>query len=1281
MGLLRLAVLGAPEVFHDGSRLTFSLRKAQALLVYLAVEGDLHPCSKLAAFLWPKSKPHDAHMVLHKTITLLHGLLADASTAQHSHLLNEQELLGLDLHAPLELDLDVVQQAYQQARGLSTIPSEPQRASLVAQWQYALSLVRGPFLDGFWLGEDAPFDEWVQQQRQQWQVRLQLLFDRLSSWYEAAGELEQARATLIRWLALDPLQEEAYRRLMRVHLALGDASAALQVYATCRARLAEALQASPSPETIALAARIRASAAYRSNFPAHHAPAPAESRPPSELVAPLVGRVSALSQLVGCYQQAQEGQPQAVLVTGEAGIGKTRLAREFVAWASAQGAEVLSGQAYEAGGRLPYQLLVEALRPRLEEENAPEDLLDGLWLAELSRILPELRVRCPDLPTPTEDELAAKLRLFEAVARLLDALAQRGPLVLLLDDLHWVDGASLDLLRYLGRYWKGHGTRVLLLGTVRSEGLKLNQALAEVGKDLPLTQVPLQMLSQAETLQLVQAIAGGGAHGMRNGGEQREHDPARLSTAGATPAQELEKPLVALGDFLFAHTGGQPFYLLETLKMFRDLELLVPRLAADGTWWLDLDVEMATAVAQERSRRELLPPSVRAMIQARLAPLSRAARQLVLAGAVLGNQASAKLLGQVAGLRAQAGDEALEEAVGSGILLEEEAEAGHPAGYRFAHDLVREVVYTELGEARRLVLHQRALALLQAEGARASELAYHALAAGEAEVAYRYSVQAGDEAMAVFAVEDAVGHYEQARSLLQEQQRLQIELPAAEVEHLYAYLGRAYAFQQAWQQAQDAYEELVTYAQHHQLPALGSMTLNRLAALVVQRSNDKPKVRALLEEAWRMAQASHDQRVLAETEWNLAQMTLTVWEDSKGALPHAQHALELAQGMHDKELEARCLSQFGWIYMFAGDFQEAMHCVEASLALYAALGNELTASRELAVSSFATGAPLTQPLTNRVTEAVCWGLLAFLQVHAGQVHNSMRSGRIALALAQESENAWALVSSTFFLTQGLLEEGAYEEALGLMQQAMALARIPSLRVIQFFLVALGSVYQAAQQWEEAHRTLAEAETMAETLGPGTARVLAFSRLCMNYALAGQWEQAYRYAVKAITLRKSVDTPLIILDFSWQYETEALLRGGNERQARAEVQRWGERLGPYRRFRLPYLRSLAMLAAWEGHSEQAIDHLHEAAQLAADLGLPAERWQIQAALGSLYEARGEPAQAYAAFAEAARIIQELAEGIRDEALRIHFLAAPQIHQVMQQSHSTTDQLPKDHAQQR
>src|SRR5258708_2857340 len=390
MGQWRRAVPGPPEVFHDEIRLRFALRKAQALLLYLAVEGGMHSRSKLAAFLWPDSEPVFARKALRNALALLRSLLNDAdAAAQHTHLLSERELLGLDPHAPLELDLDVVQQAWKAVQGLSTVPTEPQRTVLVAQVQHALALVRGPFLDGFWLREEAPFDAWVQVQQQQWQVRVQLLCDRLSSWQEAAGEWEATRATLLRWLALDPLAEEAYRRLMRVHLAQGDATAALQVYATCRARLAEGLQLAPAPETVALAERIRATAARRPGS-STSPPAPAEPQPPGELVAPLVGRAAAFSQLVERWWQVRGGQPQAVLVVGEAGIGKTRLASEVVAWARAQGADILSGQALEMGGRRPYQRLVAGIGPRLVAGNSAADRPGAPWLYELSARLAEL---------------------------------------------------------------------------------------------------------------------------------------------------------------------------------------------------------------------------------------------------------------------------------------------------------------------------------------------------------------------------------------------------------------------------------------------------------------------------------------------------------------------------------------------------------------------------------------------------------------------------------------------------------------------------------------------------------------------------------------------------------------------------------------------------------------------------------------------------------------------------------------------------------------------------
>jgi tetratricopeptide (TPR) repeat protein len=862
--------------------------------------------------------------------------------------------------------------------------------------------------------------------------------------------------------------------------------------------------------------------------------------------------------------------------------------------------------------------------------------------------------------------------MFEAVARLLDALAQRAPLVLLLDDLHWVESASLDLVRYLGHAWKSHDSRVLLLGTVRSEDLETKSPLAaqlsNLGRDLPLTQVLLQPLSQAETRQLLEAIAAEGDHDMG-------------SSFPAEASSESQTPLAALGNVLFARMGGQPLYLVETLKLLRDRQWLVPRLTAEGTWRLSPTGEMVAALARQEFGRKLLPPSVRAIIQTRLARLSPRAHHLVQASAVLGTQASARQLWQVAEVQVQEGVEALEEAAGSGILHEEEAGAGQLDSYRFVHELMRDVVYTDLGAARRLVLHQRALAVLQSEGGRTVELAYHARASGEAEAAYRYSVQAGDEARAIFAVEEAIGHYEQARALLQAQPPLESVLSASQVEHLSVSLGRAYAFQNAWQQAQQTYEELLSYAQQHQMPALVSMTLNRLAILAVQQARDRSEVRALLEQAWQQAQSSHDQRTLAETKWAEAQIIGILWEDPKCALPHGEQALQLAREIVDQELEARNLSSLGSIRIIEGAFEEAIHLLEAALGLYASLCHEPHASRELSLPSIVIGAPLTQPLTNRASEALCWALLAQAQVNAGQVQQSIASSRRALALSQESKNVWIQVV-THNLTYGLLEAGEYEEVLGLLQHSLARARtLPQTVIFQSLLTALGSVYHALQQWEEARAALQEADAVAKKLDLGQFRVPTLSQLCLHWTVAGEWEAASRYALQAIAVRKGAVATLIVLDFSLHYEIEALLHAGDERQVREALHRQGERLGSNRRFRLPYLRSLAVLADWQGLGSQAIAYLREAAGLATDLDLPTELWQIQAALGRMYEAGGEPAQARQAFGEAAAVIQGLAEGIKDETLRARYLAGPQIQPLLQHVQRLSRPVFNDHAEQK
>src|SRR3712207_12848 len=130
----------------------------------------------------------------------------------------------------------------------------------------------------------------------------------------------------------------------------------------------------------------------------------------------------------------------------------------------ARGADVLKGGASEGAG-LPYGPLVEAMRPRMERERAPDDLLEDAWLSELSRLLPELKERYPDLPSPTSgDGETAKGTLFEAIARTVGALASRAPVVVFLDDLQWVDATTLEVLDYAGSRWAEQGASVLKIG-------------------------------------------------------------------------------------------------------------------------------------------------------------------------------------------------------------------------------------------------------------------------------------------------------------------------------------------------------------------------------------------------------------------------------------------------------------------------------------------------------------------------------------------------------------------------------------------------------------------------------------------------------------------------------------------------------------------------------------------------------------------------------------------------------------------------------------------------
>jgi tetratricopeptide (TPR) repeat protein/transcriptional regulator with XRE-family HTH domain len=462
---------------------------------------------------------------------------------------------------------------------------------------------------------------------------------------------------------------------------------------------------------------------------------------------PLIGREADARTLRDSYQFVQQGQTQVVIIQGEAGIGKTHLASSFLQWSATQGAALLQGRAFEMGGRLPYQALAHALSRRFQAEPAPETLLGATWLSELSRILPELGERYPSLPRVTGDEMTARIRLFEAVTRLLQALGERSPVVLFLDDVQWADTASLDVLHYAGQRWNESGTPLLLLLSMRSEALAtatpVSRWLASLHAALPVTEFTLGPLTQDETLHLLDALG-----------------------TGHTRSNKPLDHLTDLGQWLFRETHGQPFYLVETLRVLLERQILTLHRSSEGEEG-ELDLSSLSA-AQKQS---VLAPNVRRLILSQLELLQPPGRAMIRASAILGQRASFDLLCRVADLSEEEALAALDEALGHGLLREVSEEDGKGTSssvgsYLFGHDKIREVIYTEMGEAQRRLLHRRALSVLEALNRPAPELAHHARAAGLAEQAVRFSLAAGDEAIRLFANSEASLHYHQALEAL-----------------------------------------------------------------------------------------------------------------------------------------------------------------------------------------------------------------------------------------------------------------------------------------------------------------------------------------------------------------------------------------------------------------------------------------------------------------------------------------------------------------------------------
>ncbi len=1176
MGKLSIKVLGSPEVFHEGRAVKFRSRKVLALLLYLAVEGRMIAREKISSMFWPESDESSARATLRRTLADLRTALDD--TPAHTHLRIERDTLGFAFTAGDELDIRVVDSAFDQLRtSLPVVEQGEARQILLRQLQQAVNLSHGTFMEGFALGEVPDFDDWISEKRAIWQRRMSLIYGRLAQMQAEQGEIAGAIETGGRWIAHDPLHEPAYQLLMRVYFASGDPVAALKIYEDCREVLAAELRVRPSAETRALVERIR----HAGNRPAPFTEqagkgtglSPSLQKKNSSLASsfqsvftmPMVGRAGEHLTLVKTYQEALQRQAQVTIVTGEAGIGKTRLMQEFLGWAEANGADILQARAFETGGRLPYQLLVDSLRPRLERENAPDDLLSDIWLAELARLFPELRERYPDLPPAADDELTARTRLYEAIVRLGQALAQKGPVVFFLDDLHWADVATLDVLYYAARRWRESHIPLLLLLSLRSENLVatsgLSGWLAGLEREVQAVRVHLDMLSLAEIQHL-------------------------LETGSLKRGPDEQGSIEAFGRWLFAETHGQPLYVTETLKVLFERGLLVRIQGSDGQWYIDF----THSTLNEQFLRRFLPPGVREVIRVRLDQLTPEAFALLAAGAVLGRDFTYEQLCQVSALDEQVGLSALDMLL-QGRFLREGSEreavfdwpevARLAATYFFTHDKIRDVVYSEAGEARRRVFHRRALKTLQ--NASAAERVQHAMAAGLYVQAFELYVAAGDEAMRIFAVDDAIAFYEQAQHLLVREPKQEL---LTIVNQLYSQLGRAYELTNKTQQAERIYQNMLDDAQRFHVAAMECAALSRMAILAVQSRLDFAGASALLRQALGRAEQVDDKALMADIEWHMAQLGFYDF-DAPAIVAHSERSLELARDVGVTELMARSLNVLSYGKKQEGYWHEAERYAREAMELYRSTGN-------------------------RAMEVDSMCVVANVLLNVGRTDEGVALAQTAYAISMEVGNVWGQVNSMYHLAVGALEREAYAEAAELAARCLALAQEFNLHVLQVSMYALsGMVQRKLHALEDACTTHQLAVKLGRQMESAALTALATCELCADYTLLERWDEATECAQQVASGKSNLFVMVFGLD-RW-YVTEALVRGGYIALATEDLERWKKRIEQSPRHRISYLRAVAVLARAQGQIEEAMLALQEALAIAQELRLEGEQRSIEAAL--------------------------------------------------------------------
>ena len=689
---LAIYLFGRPELWRGDQLLpSLATHKTQSLLAYLIMHCKRsHLRDELGAVFWGDRDDIHARHSLNTALWRIRRLVGK------DYLIADSNSVQFDPASPFWLDVIEFEKRVNN--------KEAKPADLAA----AVELYRGDFLEGF-------YDDWCIEERYCLESLYLKELIRLMDWHDAHGNAREMLAYAQKYLARDPLMEDVHLAAMRSFVTLGDIAGARRQWQICCETRQQELHAPPSSEMLQQAENLLG-AYFTIPLPVEPRPVKAPAQWDVIERLPFVGREREMEALQARWEQAVQGRGGMIIISGEAGVGKTRLTEEFTAVVRWRGGIVARGRCFEPERVLPHQLLTEMLQDLTRQvRQAPLEL--PAWVrVELARLVPEMGASS-DGPLPPSVSLESDQQaiLYHAIATLIRKFSSHVPLLIVLEDLHWAADSTLAAIYYLLRQTVDVG--VLYLITLRPEDITQPQALSRIT-----AQLAHEGLAQHLTLEClsVEAIA----------------ELVRCTFKTKPDAEFVNR--------LYAHTEGNIFFVIESLRALAEMPLPEGALP--------------------------LPGNVRSLIASRLGELSAAAREWITIAAVAGRAFDFDLVCHAGGMDEETALQAVDELLLRGFLRE--GSGGIERDYEFVHHLVQSVTYTAIHRRRRQRLHRligETMECLYADpGANAPAMAHHFDIGGVAEKAIHYYGLAAQQAAAVFAWQEAERHQGRMLHLLEQ---------------------------------------------------------------------------------------------------------------------------------------------------------------------------------------------------------------------------------------------------------------------------------------------------------------------------------------------------------------------------------------------------------------------------------------------------------------------------------------------------------------------------------